>query len=374
MILRLLSFAILIHFTTLSYGQQTDDIPHFYKRFEGKIGNQFQVTANLLHLFNKVSGNYQVHFMENGKLKFAKLSEFEGDLSEDFKLSLREFGSKTPTFTGVLNKSGFKGDWLGNPKEGSLAFEMTEGYPMGSLPFDVYYLRSEGELAPGESNTPVAEVEFTLIYPSDDETQAVLIDSVKNIITRHFFGKQNTASDPDTMLAHAEKAYLSNYIDQNKNWHEGGASFSWEKVINMQILHNSDDVLCLEYTKYAYTGGAHGMMHSAYDIISLQDGSLLTYESIFDSTQTAQLSLLLNEKIREKYQIAKEVSLTEFGFFTDKVQPNHNIYVTGSGIGFLYNSYEIAPYAFGTTNIFLEFKEIQAFLRKAGLIYKMATP
>lgn len=372
MILRLLSFALLIHFTALSYGQQHQNNPAFYKRFDGKIGEHFQVTANIVHLFNKVSGNYQIYFTENGRLKFGKNTEVEGDMTEDL-LSLHEFGRKTATFTGLMDKSSFKGEWSGNPAEGIMPFDMTESYPMGSLPFDVYYLRSEGELAPGESNTPVAEVELTLIYPRNNQLQNIILDSVKKTITHHFFGKLVEPSDPDTMLSNDEKTYLTNYINQNKNWHDGGASFSWEKMINMQILHNSNYVLCLEYTKYAYTGGAHGMMHSAFDIISLYDGSLLSFESIIDSTQTDQLSLLLTEKIREKYQIADELSLTEFGLFVDEVKPNHNIYVTGNGLGFMYNNYEIAPYAFGTTNIFLEFQEIQGLLRKEGLIYKMAT-
>ncbi|HEY9114603.1 MAG TPA: RsiV family protein, partial [Bacteroidales bacterium] len=56
----------------------------------------------------------------------------------------------------------------------------------------------------------------------------------------------------------------------------------------------------------------------------------------------------------------------------DSISPNRNIYVNGNGIGFLYNSYEIAPYSTGATNVFLEFSQIKDLLRRGTPVYNMS--
>jgi hypothetical protein len=174
------------------------------------------------------------------------------------------------------------------------------------------------------------------------------------------------------MLVNFEKEYLGNYIDQNENWHEvGGASFNWEKMISMSIVYNNNYLLCLEYLKYAYSGGAHGMSNMAYDIIYLDDGRLLTFADVFDEGTEEALSALLTKQLRKDYNIPDEVNLKDAGFFVDKVDPNRNIYVTGNGVGFVYNSYEIAPYSQGATNIFLEFPQVKELVKKGTPVYGM---
>lgn len=174
------------------------------------------------------------------------------------------------------------------------------------------------------------------------------------------------------MLVNFEKEYLGNYVDQNKDWLEaGGASFNWEKVIGMSVIYNNNYMLCLEYIKYAYSGGAHGMSNIAYDIIHLDNGQLLTFADVFEVGTEEVLSELLTTQLRKDYSVPEGVKLTDAGFFVEKVEPNRNIYVNGNGIGFLYNSYEIAPYAQGTTNIFLEFRQIKELVKKGTPVYGM---
>jgi hypothetical protein len=129
-------------------------------------------------------------------------------------------------------------------------------------------------------------------------------------------------------------------------------------------------MLCLEYLKYAYSGGAHGMTNISYDIIYLDNGRLLTYSDVFKEEGEEELAKILTAQLRKDYGIPKEVTLGEAGFFVEEVKPNRNIYVTGNGVGFLYNSYEIAPYAQGATNIFLEFKQIKDLVKKGTPVYE----
>jgi hypothetical protein len=50
------------------------------------------------------------------------------------------------------------------------------------------------------------------------------------------------------------------------------------------------------------------------------------------------------------------------------VDPNDNFFITGGGIGFFYNPYEIAPYSSGSTEIFLPWEEILPLLKKESAV------
>jgi hypothetical protein len=51
------------------------------------------------------------------------------------------------------------------------------------------------------------------------------------------------------------------------------------------------------------------------------------------------------------------------GLFENQIRHNGNFAVTGSGIGFLYNQYDIAPYAAGQITVDLSFDELKGILK-----------
>lgn len=367
-----LHLVLLLVFPVVFYGQRSAESQLSYNRYEGTIGENINVSANIVQLFEKLSGNYQYRFLdEDANIHFGKAIELSGEISEDNYARLKEFGAKDFTFTGVINGKEFEGEWHAS-KDKKVPFSMKEYYPNGSLKFDVHYLHSEAKLVEGQAGSPVAEIEMTFLYPSGKYIKPEIADSVKKIIVNSYFSEGFSITDPDSMLVNFEQEYLGNYVAQNENWHElGGASFNWEKVVSMSVIYNNNYMLCLEYLKYAYSGGAHGMSNVAYDIIYLDNGQLLTFSDVFEEGTEDALSELLTSQLRIDYEIPENVTLKEAGFFVDKVEPNRNIYVNGNGLGFLYNSYEIAPYAQGTTNIFLEFKQIKDLVKKGTPVYSM---
>lgn len=335
----------------------------FYSRFEGVIGANIQVTANIVKLFNNLSGNYQYRFVdENNEMHFGKTIHLNGDVNNG-NASLKELGQDSYTFTGILNERSFSGTWNA-PHDKQLEFVLNEHYPNGALPFDIFYLHSEDRLIPEDADSPIAEIELTLIFPEDKYFRAGIVDSVKHIVANSFFGDGFYENIPDSMLAHFETEYFTNYKNQNADWFDKGASFNWQKIVNMSVVFNSNYLVCFEYLKYAYSGGSHGMTNIAYDIINLDNGSILTCDNIFEEGTKDTLTGILTRKLRKDYGIPDDVPLKKAGFFVEAVEPNHNIYINGNGIGFLYNSYEIAPYANGQTNIFLEFNKIKGLLKK----------
>jgi len=365
-------FSALLFVSMIAIGQQSgNDLQ--YKRYEGNIGSDISITANIVRLFDKLTGNYQYSYLEDdGNMYYGKTIELSGEIDKNDSARLKEFGQKEYTFNGIWEKDTYAGKSSATADK-KVAFELKAYYPNGSMDFDVHYLRSEGKLNPTENNSPVAEIELTLLYPAEKYFEPRIIDSVKQIIINGFFGPDFQVESPDSMSIGFEQEYLGNYVKQNKNWHEqSGAAFNWEKSVSMGVIYNSSYMLCLEYLRYAYSGGAHGMTNISYDIIHLDQGKLLTYSDVFNDGADSLLSVLLTKQLRKDYSIPEEVSLKEAGFFVDQVKPNRNIYVDGNGVGFLFNSYEIAPYSQGATNIYLEFKQIKELVKMGTPVYQMS--
>ena len=84
---------------------------------------------------------------------------------------------------------------------------------------------------------------------------------------------------------------------------------------------------------------------------------------IFKENAKDEIDNILDLKLRKLNGLNSEESLREAGFFVDKMEWSENFFINNQGIGFFYNVYEIAPYASGTTELFIPFTEITEFLK-----------
>ena len=346
----------------------------FYKRMEGNIGDRIKITTHLIRVYDDVSGNYFYTFEgEDGKLQYGKTIELSGKIADDTALYLKEVGKTDFSFEGRLEDDRFSGTWHDPAEDTTMPFDMSTYFPNGAVAFDVHYLKSEHLLAKNDEEAPEANVELILLWPENNYFMPEVVDSVEKYITNAFYGENFKISQPDTMLVRYEREYYDQFEKQAgelyKKYHR---VFNWEKMITMSVVFNSNYLVTLEYLRYAYSGGSHGMTNTSYDVINLRDGSLIGYRDVFKDVAGDSLTSLITNQIKKEYNIAKGVSLKKAGFFTDSVAPNRNIYVNGNGVGFVYNSYEIAPFSQGTISVFLPFNKIKGLIKKGTPVYQLA--
>lgn len=348
--------------SVLLSAQNTD---YYYGRYEGKACNSV-VTANLVKVFNNVSGNIDMNKVDASS-SFVSLA---GNVDNEGAITLTEMGKSANTLSGTISQNNFTGIIKCVDKE--MEVNMISSFPEGSLKFDVFYLHSEENLVENKDDSPVAEIELVLIYPDKSTYDKAIIDSVEKRIQDSFFNNVMLFENPDSMLTNYENNYFSTYKKQNENWYDNGASFNWQKIVNMSVMYNANNIVCTEYLVYAYTGGAHGITNITHDIIWLKTGAKLEYSDIFKENSRAKISDLLTNKLKEDIDIQQDASLKKAGYFVDTIQPNYNIYLNSTGIGFVYNSYEIAPYAKGQTKIHLTYNELLSTIKPDSPVAVMA--
>lgn len=202
---------------------------------------------------------------------------------------------------------------------------------------------------------------------SPNESGNIFIsDSLRKIMLKAFNNSGYEGIEPDSVLAWDLRIFRRDYIAGNLDLYKqmpDMGSLNWELLRFMHIVYNDSDILSFYILNYAFTGGAHGLESLDYCNVDLKTGKLLKLSDIIQESRKQELSRLLTMKLKKMNKIPDSQKLSDNGYFADIIQPNENFYLTRGGIGFLYNHYDIAPYSFGATDIFLSADEVRDLIR-----------
>jgi len=178
-------------------------------------------------------------------------------------------------------------------------------------------------------------------------------------------GEQKDAPGPATVEAAAAEFFAA--------WTEAGAELAedapkayhrWADERRMEVLHADHRVLSVELLLYAFTGGAHPNTFAALETFDLATGRPLALEDLVAAGAGPRLEVLGERWFRKEREIPETESLEEAGFWfeDDRFHLPDNFAVTGDGLVFVFNPYEVAPYVFGPTRITLPWTELQGLL------------
>lgn len=176
-------------------------------------------------------------------------------------------------------------------------------------------------------------------------------------------------------LKHTE--YIQNNLPLLQEWaidHEdeslGETCFNEELIISAapmtDHLPESADRFLWSYAMdvYEYTGGAHGNRYLLIQNYDLETGDMVNEQDLFiDDYYEPLKTLLLNALIAQTDNAESKRDLRRMGYSVADVVPNENFYVTQEGITYVYNPYEIAPYAMGCIEIFLPWETVRPLIR-----------
>lgn len=162
--------------------------------------------------------------------------------------------------------------------------------------------------------------------------------------------------------------YKSMYQDSKMDDMEWGNI--WEESVNIEVLSVTPGIISLSSSYYNYLGGAHGMYGTSGIHLNPETGDLYTNEVIlnYDEHVYQGLKFAAETRLREKYGNGNaNETLSDLGFWfeNDEFILSENFLITETGFVFLYQPYEIAPYALGMIEIPLTFEEMEPFLSAA---------
>ena len=108
---------------------------------------------------------------------------------------------------------------------------------------------------------------------------------------------------------------------------------------------------------YDYEGGAHGIEGNRYFTIDLTTRHILTLNDLFNEKDLPKVKTLLWEQYNNSNKEYEPV------IGVDSFNLSNNIYLDSKGVHFIYDVYEIAPYAAGEQDLLLYFGQLEELFR-----------
>jgi hypothetical protein len=195
--------------------------------------------------------------------------------------------------------------------------------------------------------------------------QKILNDSVTNKLTSLFYmdGK------PDSTIDLMSKKFLKAYDTFRKENPKSDLYFELNSYA--KVLVQDSSLVTLEVGGYTYQGGAHGAAGTVFINWDTKANKSISLNTIFNTGYQSKLTSVAETIFRKDEKLSDTSSLAHDYFFKDnKFALNDNFTITPLGIRFLYNEYEIKPYAAGTTNLFIPYSQIKLLLRPNTVVTK----
>ncbi len=143
--------------------------------------------------------------------------------------------------------------------------------------------------------------------------------------------------------------------------------FQWECMCTLSRIVDTERYSVYLSENYEYLGGAHGGISGAgYLTYGKTDGSRIT--GFIDSSKAGEMQDILRAGIVRYFadagQEITEDEVVEYLFVEDGIIPLPSLepYPSEDGLVFIYQQYEIAPYAMGMPQFTVSFQDLKPYL------------
>lgn len=151
--------------------------------------------------------------------------------------------------------------------------------------------------------------------------------------------------DESKFKAGLDTFYTYAYQDHTENEYFGGL---WALESRSSIDDTYSNFATLYLGVYTFTGGAHGNSFSGnFNFDKTTGNTLKLSDFIIDTTE---FNTIAEKCFRKQAEISENENLSDLGFWFEEniFKCNDNFFITDEGFNFTFNTYEIAPYAFGS--------------------------
>ncbi len=237
-------------------------------------------------------------------------------------------------------------------------------------------------------NITVGRISLTIDYPI--ATDSKLNDSIRCWIANNLNSYDTVFyncnyKDNKTLLNYSIQRILSDFrlVSEDYDFDERmelGEYFGVVFSHDCEIVKQFENEKIVTYTSYAYLfyGGAHGAVEMNSATFQKKDGKILSWE-MFDTTQTAQLSKLIKNDLKNNYFDAGHLTDREFVetylyYYEDDSNkmdyelslPMMNPIFEKDSVTFVYSQYEIGPYFIGMPTAKFSYMDIKQMLSPLG--------
>jgi hypothetical protein len=191
-----------------------------------------------------------------------------------------------------------------------------------------------------------------------------------------FESEDSTATRPKTFEDLA-KPFVNDYDvkikegkefvkNANKQYEGGFLATPWYMEASTDVQRQTNKYLMLHTNTNWFMGGAHPISMEYYYIYDRKDFRRIRLDDLFKPNFDKKLLLVAETIFRKQEKLKPADKLGEdngYFFENGRFILNDNFTLTQTGIKFLYNVYEIKPYAAGITELEIPYSELKEIMK-----------
>lgn len=352
-------FIFLFISSTLPLFAQKAQINTDYCHFKGTINGNLPIIMDLIQNGDSYSGTYYY-------TKYNLPINLEGKVNKKGEIELFTMdneGKKTEFITGKINQNTFVGSWKNKDKTKNLPISLVEDYSK-SIAFNFVFIKDSLKLFKNRKETPQATFSEVIVEVKQ-VPQGSNLSKIKELLQKYqSVQNEKTSQTARQTIENSKKSFFKEYLETNQDQDEEYLyAANWVNESNANIIFNDNYFATIAFSNYMYLGGAHGMFGEAYLVIDTKNGKELKLNDIFDKQSLATLEKKMIKKAYAYTGFENPVSLQDAGYLVDKIEVTDNFSITAKGITFVYQPYEIAPYAAGMPAFLFTWEELKDLIK-----------
>jgi len=213
-------------------------------------------------------------------------------------------------------------------------------------------------------NCAEIKIEFPQIQFSENKVVEEKINqSIRTLFSQDILGSTES-QDFDSLM----NGFIQDYESFKKEFPDSPQSWSIERTGEVKL--NKGNIFSIDYTEYAYTGGAHPNSFVSFKNFNLLNGEEITLDELIPADKQEELATIAEREFRKLKQLKPNDDLGKAGYWFEdnKFSLNDNFLITDSALVFYYNNYEITAYAFGPTELTVPYAEIKSLINDKSLL------
>lgn len=213
------------------------------------------------------------------------------------------------------------------------------------------------------STSPKSDIKLDVLYVKGEGQKAKLMNDT---ISQWLFNIKGVTIHQavDSFVNMRGKNYIADFTDLYKQDKANNATpGGWYQAhydLKTHTEQNADTIINYIAEQDTYDGGAHGLFIKSVMNFSTKSGKLVTLDNVLLPGYKTRLNEILLEKLLKQTHSKDTDELRSKGYlYSMDMCPSQFYLINSKGITFIYNQYEIAPYAVGITELKLTWDELK---------------
>lgn len=167
--------------------------------------------------------------------------------------------------------------------------------------------------------------------------------------------------EPSGTLEECAVSYRENLIDLYLNENEGKEGLcTWEDQIEGAFLADWNGKKNYTLSYYSFRGGAHGIMTVSNLVFDPATGAPVTEQDLFREGYREPVAALMQESLSQALSADEEFREM---VNMDMVVPNGNFSTDAEGMTWVFQPYEVGPYALGLITTSVSWEALKPYLK-----------